>query len=138
MKERNILYFITAVLASILFLMSIIIRFFPAYRFQAFEYADVILLDYYYFIVPVLLLWLGWYFEDELFIVLSSTVFVVFFVLHLENFGVLSNSPYIISTYAPTVKTVYMLGLLLMAGTIVTGFFEPIKKHFCSLKTPTK
>ena len=138
MKERNIPYFITAVVASILFVMAIVIRFFAFYRFNAYEYAAFVLPDYYYFIFPVVLLWLAWFFEDEKFELIGTALFIVFFALHAENAGVLTGSPWIISSYAPIVKTVYMLGLLLMLGTIVAGFYDPVKKRFSALKKPTE
>jgi len=134
MKERNLLYFITAVVASILLVLAIAIRFFGFFKFNAYQYGDVILLDYYYYIFPVALLWLAWYFEDETLILIGSSFYVVFFALHVENIGLLSGTPYVISRYAPIVKTIYMVGLLLIVAVIGFGFFDPIKKRFCQLK----
>ncbi len=128
MKDRNILYFITAIIASILLVMSIVIRFFKF--FQEPDYADIVLLDYYYYIIPVAILWFGWYFEDETMVLISASLFAVFAALHIEHIGVLVNSPYVTSNFAPTVKTIYLLGLVLMVATSVAGFFGPIKKRF--------
>lgn len=136
MKERNNTYFITAIVASILFVMAIVIRFFAFYSFNAYEYADLVLPDYYYYIIPLALLWFAWYFEEELFDLLGTIMFAVFFMIHLENIGVLVGTPWIISSYAPMVKTVYMLGFLLFIGIIVAGFFDPLKKRFRTLKKP--
>lgn len=138
MKERNILYFITATIASILFIMAIVIRLFAFFRYNAYEYASIILLDYYYFLFPVVLLWLAWFFEEESFELIGSAIFIVFFALHTENIRVLTGTPYVISRFAPIVRTVYMLGFLLMLGTIITGFFDPIKKRFDALKKPAE
>ncbi len=138
MKERNLSYFVTAVVASILLIMAIVIRFFGFFSYNTYEYSGFVLVDYYYFIFPVALLWLAWYFEEETLVLISTSLYVIFFGLHVENIGVLTGTPYVISRFAPIVKTVYLLGFLLMLGTIVTGFYSPIKKRFSALKKPTK
>lgn len=137
MKERNNLYFITAVVASILLVMAIVIRFFDFFSFNAFEYAPLVLPDYFYYLIPVALLWFAWYVEDEAFELIGTAMFVIFFALHIENIRLLTGTPYIISRYAPIVRTVYMLGFLLMLGTIVSGFYAPIKKRILALRKPT-
>ncbi len=133
MKERNLLYFITAVVSSILLVLAIVIRFFPFFGYNDYQYAAIVLPDYYYYIFPVALLWLAWIFDEELFVLIGSGLFIVFFGLHVENIRMLVDVPYIISRFRPLVKTIYMLGLLLMVGTIVTGFFDPIKKRLDAL-----
>ncbi len=138
MKERNILYFITAVISSILLVMSIVIRFFAFFKYNGFLYAAFTLPDYYYFIFPVVLLWVAWFFEEETFELVGTSLFIIIFSLHLENIGVLTGTPYVTSSFAPTVKTVYMLGFLLLLGTIISGFYDPIKKRIDTLHTKTK
>lgn len=135
MKERNLLYYITAIVASVLFILAIAIRFFGFFKFNAYQYADIILPDYYYYIFPVILLWLAWYLEDEALLLIGSSFYIIFFGIHVESIGVLTGTPYVISRYAPIVKTIYLVGFILILSVIGFGFFDPIKKRLCAHKS---
>ena len=73
------------------------------------------------------LLWVGWYFENNGFLLASAILFSVIFGLHLDHVGLLNNDPYVVSRYAPTVKTAYVLSLLLTLGSAVLGYVTYIK-----------
>lgn len=120
MKERNLLYFITALVASILLLISILSRAFVWFDLN--NYGQLAIPTIHYLIIPVALLWVGWYFENNGFLLAAGVIFSILFGLHLDNFGILNGVPYIISRYAPIVKTSYVLTLFLMVGTAVLAF----------------
>ncbi len=118
MKERNLLVFIAALIASILFIVSIVVRFFRWYEFNG-DYASI---STYYLIIPVILLWLGWFLDDMKSVVAASVLLSVCMYFHVENIGVLSGTPLLVSTYAPAIKTTYVLNLVLVIATVVIGF----------------
>jgi len=120
MKERNLLVFIAALLASILFIISIAVRFFVWYDVNGYgDYASVSVV---YFILPLALVWLGWYLDDLKSVVAASLVLTVNLYFHLDNIGILSGTPNIVPSYAPAIKTTYVLNLILMVATIAIGF----------------
>lgn len=125
MKERNLLYFITALVASILLVISILIR--TQSWFSINDYGLLAVPTIHYLLIPVALLWVGWYFENNGFLLASAILFSVIFGLHLDHVGLLNNDPYVVSRYAPTVKTAYVLSLLLTLGSAVLGYVTYIK-----------
>jgi len=120
MEERNLLVFIAALVASVLLLMSIVIRFFV--WFDVNDYGYYAMVSTYYFIIPVAVLWLGWFLNDIKSVVIASVLMSVNLYFHLDHIGILTGTPLLVSSYAPAVKTTYVLGLLLMVATIVIGF----------------
>lgn len=125
MKERNLLYFITALVASILLLISILARTQDWFKING--YGQLAIPTIHYLIIPVILLWVGWYFENNGFLLAAAVILSVLFGLHLDNFGLLNNKIYIVSRYAPGVKTAYVLSLLLSLGSVSLAFFTYIK-----------
>lgn len=124
MKERNLLYFITAVTATLFLIIQLIIRLMPWFNM----YGVVALLPLHHAIIPVIVLWLAWYFEDKGLLLASTVVFTVLLGLHMNNSGILNGNPYVISQYAPMVRTVYVLGFLVLLGTVGLGYFSYLKK----------
>ncbi|PKK93817.1 MAG: hypothetical protein CVV61_02690 [Tenericutes bacterium HGW-Tenericutes-6] len=124
MKERNLLYFITAVTATLFLIIQIIIRFMPWFNL----YGIVALLPLHHSIIPVIVLWLAWYFEEKGLLLTSTAIFTVLLGLHMNNSGILSGTPYVISQYAPMVRTVYVLGFLVLLGTVGIGYYSYLKK----------
>ncbi|MBU1093294.1 MAG: hypothetical protein KKH01_02400 [Firmicutes bacterium] len=125
MKERSLLYFITAVTASVLFLVSIIIR--SLDWFGSYGYA--VMPTMYELFIPVVLLWVGWYFQNKGFLLSASVLVAVLFGQHFNYTGVLNGDIFILSTYAPMVKTVYVLGFILLLSVTGIGFYSYLKMH---------
>ncbi len=123
MKERSLLYFITAVIATILFLVSIIIRSFDWFS----TYGEHVMPIMYALFIPVVLLWIGWYFQNNGFLLAASIIVAVLIGQQFVSVGVLNGDPFVPSLYAPMVKTVYVLGLILMFGTSGIGFYSYLK-----------
>jgi hypothetical protein len=125
MKERNLLYFITALIASILLLISILAR--TQAWFNINNYGNLAIPTIHYLLIPVILLWVGWYFEVDGLLLSAAVILSIVFGLNLDNWGLLNNDPYIVSRYAPMVKTVYVLGLALNLGAVGLAFFTYVK-----------
>ena len=131
MKERNLLYFITALVASILLLVSILARTQVWYTLN--NYGELAVPTIHYLIIPVILLWLAWYFEDKGTLLSAAVILAIVFALHLDHSGVLNNNPYVISRYAPAVKTAYVLSLILTLASVVLAFFTHLQSNFKKL-----
>lgn len=127
MKERNLLYFITALVASILLLISILIR--TQSWFNINDYGILAVPTIHYLLIPVALLWVGWYFENQGFLLSAAIILSVIFALHVDNIGLLSNEPYIISRYAPAVKTAFVLSSILTLASAALAFYTYIKEQ---------
>ncbi len=125
MKERSLLYFITAVIASILFLVSIIIRSFD--WFSTYGYA--VMPTMYALFIPVVLLWVGWYFQNKGFLLSASIFVAVLLGLQFNTVGVINGDIFVLSTYAPMVKTSFVLGIILMLATSGIGFYVYLRMH---------
>lgn len=121
MKERNLFYFVTAVIASVLFLISLLIRLFPWFS----SYGDIALPATYKLFIPVALLWVGWFFESKGFLLAALAIFAVSFGLQLDQFSVLSDNGgiYVPTQYRPEVRTAYVLGFVLFLASIGFGFY---------------
>jgi hypothetical protein len=119
MKERSLLYFVTAVVATLFLVVAIIIRLFPWFNL----YGNVVLPQLHKLIIPVALLWVGWYFENKSFLLSSSIIFAVLLGFHMDYSGLLNGGIFVVSTYAPMVRTVYVLGFLLQLAVVGLGFF---------------
>jgi hypothetical protein len=119
MKERSLLYFITAVVATVLFMVVIIVRFldwFPYYGLLALPAIHKL-------IIPLILLWVGWYFENKGFLLASTTITAVILMFQMDHAGVLNGDINVISSLAPIVRTTYVLGFMLMVGIVILGYF---------------
>lgn len=125
MKERSLLFFITAVVATILFIVAIIVRFvdwFPLYGL-------LVLPAIHKLLIPVVLLWIGWYFENKGFLLASTTIIAVLLSFQMDHAGVLNGDILVISTMAPIVRTTYVLGFMLMTGIVILGYFTWYMLH---------
>jgi hypothetical protein len=120
MKDRNLLVFIAALVTSILLLISVFIRLFD--WFDVNNYGHYAAISTHFYIFPVIFLWLGWFFEDMKSVLVASTLMVVNLYFHLENISVLSGDPVLVSSYAPAIKTTYVLNLVLIVAVICFGF----------------
>jgi len=120
MENRNNLVFMTAVATSILLLISIFIRLFVWYDVN--NYGSFASLSTYFYIVPVALFWIGWYLNDIKSVFAASLLMVVNLYFHLENVSVLSGDPVLVSSYAPAIKTTYVLTLILIVAIAALGF----------------
>ncbi len=120
MKERNLLVFIAALVTSMLLVVSIFVRLFVWFDMN--DYGQFASISYYTLIIPTALLWLGWYLNDLKSAAFSSVLLTVCLYFHLENIGVLSGTPILVSTYAPAIKTTYVLNLILVVAGVVLGF----------------
>lgn len=123
MKERSLLYFITAVIATILFLVSIIVRTFDWYT----TYGEHVMPIVYALFVPVVLLWVGWYFQNKGYLLAASIIVAVLIGQQFESVGVLNGVIFISGLYAPMVKTTFVLGLILMVASSGLGFYTYLK-----------
>jgi hypothetical protein len=119
MKERSLLYFLTAVILSTLLLVSIVIKLMAWYP----RYGEIVAPSLWLYIIPLVLVWVGWYFESKGFLLSTSILTVFIFILHANNIGLLSGNPYILSMYAPIVKSVYVVTLVLLASALSLGFY---------------
>ncbi len=120
MENRNILVFMTAVAASILLLISIFIRLFVWYDVN--NYGNYASLSTYFYIVPVVLFWIGWFLNDIKSVFAASLLMIVNLYFHLEKISVLSGDPVLVSSYAPAIKTTYVLTLILIVAIAALGF----------------
>lgn len=123
MKERSLLYFITALTVSILLIISLIIRTMPWFR----AYGTFAMPPFYYFLIPTALLWVGWFFEKKSFLLAATILLAIQFGLHLDNAGILNGDIHVISSQAPIVRTVYVLSLMMIFGGAALGFYTHFK-----------
>ncbi len=120
MKERNLLVFIAALIASILLVISVVVRLFVWYDIN--NYGSYVSVPMVYYIIPIALLWLGWYLDDVKSVLVASAVMTVNLYFHLSHIGILSGEPLVVSSYAPAIKTSYVLNLVLIVAVIAFGF----------------
>jgi len=123
MKERSLLYFITAVIASVLFLVSIVVRSFD--WFSTYGYA--VMPTMYALFIPVVILWVGWFFQNKGFLLSGSIVVAVLLGLQFNTVGILNGNIFVLGMYAPMVKTSFVLGIILMLATSGIGFYTYMK-----------
>ncbi|QWB95845.1 hypothetical protein KHQ89_08015 [Mycoplasmatota bacterium] len=120
MKDRNLLVFIAALVTSILLLLSVLIRLFD--WFDVNNYGHYAAISTHFYILPVIILWLGWFFDDIKSVLVATTLMAVNLYFHLESISVLSGDPILVSSYAPAIKTTYVLNLVLIVAVICFGF----------------
>lgn len=123
MKERNLFYFITAVVLSTLVLLSLFVRiqvWFPTY-------GDHVIPSLNKLLIPLILIWVGWVFENKGFLLASAIVTTVLFGFHLDTFSILSGDPFVPTLYVPLVRTSYVLAALLLLATSGLGFYTYLK-----------
>jgi hypothetical protein len=120
MKERSLLYFITAVVSSVLFLVALLTRTQPWFIM----YGSHAMPSLHTLFIPVVLLWVGWYFQSKGFLLSASIFLTVILTIFWDNSaGILNGDIHVISSYAPGVRTAFVLGSMLMIGTFATGFY---------------
>jgi len=124
MKERDLLYFVTALITSVLFLASIFIRtqsWFNLYGVYTIPTLHKILF-------PLVIVWVGWYFESKGLLLSSVILVAVLLMFQLDHYNILTNiDPYVTSHLAPIVKTLYVLGIMLMTTITSLGLFTYFK-----------
>ncbi|MBU1141372.1 MAG: hypothetical protein KKG64_02490 [Firmicutes bacterium] len=125
MKERSLLYFITAVVASVLFLVSILIRTQDWFT----TYGYLVMPTMYELFIPLVLLWVGWYFQNKGFLLSAAIIVSVLLGMHFDHVGVLNGQIFVLVLYAPAVKTSFVLGFILLLATSGLGFFTYLKLH---------
>lgn len=118
MKERNILYFSTTLLITVLTIISFIVSFLP----WAPAYSNEVIPKYYILLIPTIILWFGWFLEDKGFLLSASAVIVVLFLEHLKNNKILSNDIFITPQYAPIVKTVYVVSFAVLIAAVIISY----------------
>ena len=123
MKERSLLYFITAVIASVLFLVSIVVRSFD--WFSTYGYA--VMPTMFALLIPVVLLWVGWFYQNKGFLLSGSIFVAVLLGFQFDTVGILNGNIFVLGMYAPMVKTSFVLGVILMLATSGIGFYTYLK-----------
>lgn len=119
MKERSLLYFLTAVILSTLLLISVLVRLFDWYP----RYGNIVTPSFWLYLIPLLLIWIGWFFGSKGLLLASSILMTSLLIGHAGNIGILSGTPYVLSMYAPMVKTIYVVSLMLLIAIIGLGFY---------------
>lgn len=119
MKERNLLYFLLAVVISTIMIVSIIVRLLNWYNM----YGTIVTPRIHMIIIPLLLIWVGWYFENKGLLLSTSILMTVILFMHMGNSGLLSGTPYVISSLAPIVKTIYVVSFMMVSISIGLGFY---------------
>jgi hypothetical protein len=76
---------------------------------------------------PVVLLWVGWYFQNKGYLLAASVIVAVLIGQQFESVGVLNGVIFVSGLYAPMVKTTFVLGLILMIATSGIGFYSYLK-----------
>jgi hypothetical protein len=124
MKERDLLYFVTALITSVLFLVSLLVRtqsWFNNYGIYTMPVMVKVL-------IPLVIIWVGWYFESKGLLLSSVILVTVLLMFQLDHYNILTNrQPYVSSSLAPVVKTLYVLGIMLMTSNAGLGFFTYFK-----------
>ncbi len=128
MKERSLLVFITAVTVSLLFIASLVVRTF-VWRNVTIDltlpsYGAMVVPAYAKLLILVALYWIAWYFEERGFLLAATILMTVLLMTHFDYSGLIGGSIFIPSAYAPMVKTSYVFSFLLMAASIVLGFYS--------------
>ena len=131
MKERHLFFFITAVSFSTLVILSLLVRSFIWFS----SYGHLVMPSTHHLLIPLVLVWLAWYFEDKLSLISACVMIAVLFGFHLDGYLVLSGTPFIPSVYAPMVRTVYVLVAMLLLSTVVLGYVTHfLTKGCCKAK----
>ncbi|MCF7932670.1 MAG: hypothetical protein K9K93_05835 [Acholeplasmataceae bacterium] len=119
MKERNLVVFITAVTVTILFFIGILIR------TQAWfvNYANLSFPHFIRLILPLGLIWLGWFFKSKGFVLAATILLAVTWLWHFDCAGYVSGDIFVPSNYTAIVKTTFVFAAITLAGAILTGFF---------------
>lgn len=123
MKERNLLYFITAVIASVLFLVSILVTTLDWFS----TYGEFATPTMYALIIPVVLFWVGWYYQNKGFLLSATIIVSVLTGIHFDNLGVLNGQIFVLASFAPAVKTSFVLSLTLMLAIDGFGYLSYYK-----------
>lgn len=119
MKERNLMVFITAVTVSILFLIGILIRTQAWYI----NYADLSYPHFIRLILPVALLWIGWFSHNKGFVLSASVLLAVVWFLHMDCAGYVSGIIFVPTNYTAIVKTSFVFAAMTFGGAVLSGFF---------------
>jgi hypothetical protein len=124
MKERDLLYFVTALITSVLFLVSLLVRtqsWFNNYGVYTMPVMVKVL-------IPLIIIWVGWFFESKGLLLSSVILVTVLLMFQLDHYNILTNrAPFVSSSLAPVVKTLYVLGIMLMTSIAGLGLFTYFK-----------
>lgn len=121
MKEKSLLYFISATAITLLFILTIILSFSNWY-----EQFGYVLPRLYITIFPLALIWLAWYFNHHGF-ALASLLLLIMIIGNQFGFAQVLNSQsieyFVPSRFAPIVRTSYLTSTLILGITIIfTGY----------------
>jgi len=119
MKERNLLYFLLAVIVSTILIVSIVVRLLNWYNL----YGTIVAPRIHVLLIPLVLIWIGWYFENKGLLLSSSTLLSVVLFMHMGNSGLLSGDPFVITSLTPIVKTIYVLSFMMLTASVGLGFY---------------
>lgn len=120
MKERNQLYFITAIIVTLIFLFAILLRGIEWFHI----YGDDVAPSVYELLIPCILLWVGWYFRNIGFLLAASIIMSLLIGLHFDSIGILSGDIFLVRMYEVEVKTAFVFTLLLMIPATVIGYYS--------------
>jgi hypothetical protein len=124
MKARDLLYFVTALITSVLFLVSLLVRtqsWFNNYGVYTMPVMVKVL-------IPLIIIWVGWFFESKGLLLSSVILVTVLLMFQLDHYNILTNrAPFVSSSLAPVVKTLYVLGIMLMTSIAGLGLFTYFK-----------
>jgi hypothetical protein len=125
MKERSLLYFISAVVASTLLILSLFANF---YNWFDNDYVLLAAPALHKMLIPVALLWVAWYFNHDGLSLASLIIFTLLFGFFLDNFGVLykpssDNFIYVFVNNGALVKTMVVLSVMLFTGILGFGYY---------------
>jgi hypothetical protein len=134
MKERSLLYFISAVVASMLLILSI---FANLYNWMEIDLVSFAAPEFHRLLIPVVLLWLGWYFDHDGLTIASIIIFSVLFGFFLDNFNILfsrlaDNWIFVGISDEALVKTMHILSVMLFTGLLGFGYYG----YFLRTKQP--
>ncbi|MFP4178249.1 MAG: hypothetical protein ACLFTZ_05765 [Acholeplasmataceae bacterium] len=128
MKERSLLVFVIAVTVSLLFIASLVVRTFLWQNVTIDaalpSYGVMVIPTYAKLLIIVALYWIAWYFEERGFLLAATVLMTALFMNHLDYSGLIGGSIFIPSAYAPMVKTSYVFSFILMAASIILGFYS--------------
>ncbi|TVP85390.1 MAG: hypothetical protein EA375_04620 [Acholeplasmataceae bacterium] len=137
MKERSLLYFITAVLVSVIFLISLLIRTQLWFNAFASNQADMQAMPQTLkLLLPLMLIWVGWYFNNRHFLLASTILMTVLFMFHLNHGIIVTDTLFIPIDHAPAIRTTYVISFVLILASVGLGYYSHFllgccKDHEC-------
>lgn len=132
MKDRSLLYFITAVLVSVLFLVSLLIRTQLWFNAFASNQADMQAMPTTFkLLLPLVLVWVGWYFNNKNFLLASTILMTVLFMLHLNHAVIVTDTLWIPIDHAPAIRTTYVVSFVLILASVGLGYYAHFMLGCC-------